>query len=44
LAASGSLPLDRLITQTYPLEQVQSGLQQMERGGAVMKVLIKCGE
>jgi hypothetical protein len=24
------------------LEQVQSGLKQMERGGAVMKVLIKC--
>jgi threonine dehydrogenase-like Zn-dependent dehydrogenase len=44
MAASGSLPLDRLITQTYPLEQVQSGLQQMERGGAVMKVLIECGE
>ena len=44
MAASGSLPLDRLITETYPLEQVQSGLQQMERGGAVMKVLIKCGE
>ena len=42
LAASGSLPLDRLISQTYPLEQVQSGLEQMERGGAVMKVLIKC--
>ena len=38
------LPLERLITQTYPLEQVQLGLEQMERGGAVMKVLIKCGE
>jgi Zn-dependent alcohol dehydrogenase len=36
--------LDRLITQTYPLKQVQSGLQQMEQGGAVMKVLIKCGD
>jgi 2-desacetyl-2-hydroxyethyl bacteriochlorophyllide A dehydrogenase len=44
LAASGSLPLDRLISQTYPLEQVQSGLEQMERGGAVMKVLIKCSD
>jgi 2-desacetyl-2-hydroxyethyl bacteriochlorophyllide A dehydrogenase len=41
LAASGSLPLERLITQTYPLEQVQMGLEQMERGGAVMKVLVE---
>lgn len=44
LASSGSLPLERLITQTYPLEQVQAGLQQMERGGEVMKVLIKCSD
>ena len=41
LAASGALPLDQLITQTYPLEEVQSGLQQMERGGSVMKVLVE---
>jgi hypothetical protein len=26
------------------LIQVQAGLQQMERGGDVMKVLINCGE
>jgi hypothetical protein len=26
------------------MEQVQSGLQQMERRGAAMKVLIKCGK
>jgi len=44
MTASGALPLERLITQTYPLEEVQSGLEQMERGGAVMKVLIKCRE
>ena len=44
LATSGSLPLERLITQTYPLGQVHSGLQQMERGGEVMKVLIKCSD
>jgi 2-desacetyl-2-hydroxyethyl bacteriochlorophyllide A dehydrogenase len=44
MAASGSLPLDRLVTQTYPLERVQSGLEQMDRGEAVMKILIRCGE
>ena len=43
-AASDSLPLDRLITQIYPLEQVQSGLHEMEQGGAVMKVLIRCSD
>jgi len=41
LAASGALPLRQLITQTYPLEHVQAGLEQMERGGAVMKVLVE---
>jgi 2-desacetyl-2-hydroxyethyl bacteriochlorophyllide A dehydrogenase len=44
MAASGALPLERLITRIYPLEQVQAGLEQLERGGAVMKVLIQCGE
>jgi 2-desacetyl-2-hydroxyethyl bacteriochlorophyllide A dehydrogenase len=44
MAASGSLPLDRLITNTLPLEQVETGFRQMEQGGGVMKVLIKCGE
>jgi 2-desacetyl-2-hydroxyethyl bacteriochlorophyllide A dehydrogenase len=43
-AASGSLPLDRLITRTYPLDQVESGLRQMEEGGGVMKVLIQCSD
>jgi 2-desacetyl-2-hydroxyethyl bacteriochlorophyllide A dehydrogenase len=43
-AASGSLPLDRLITHTLPMEQVETGFREMEGGGAVMKVLINCGE
>ncbi len=44
MAASGSLPLDRLITDTLPMEQVEKGFRQMEEGGAVMKVLIACGD
>jgi 2-desacetyl-2-hydroxyethyl bacteriochlorophyllide A dehydrogenase len=44
LAASGALPLDRLITHTLPMEEVESGFREMEGGGAVMKVLIECGE
>jgi 2-desacetyl-2-hydroxyethyl bacteriochlorophyllide A dehydrogenase len=44
MAASGSLPLDRLITHTLPMEQIESGFKVMESGGAVMKVLISCGD
>jgi (R,R)-butanediol dehydrogenase / meso-butanediol dehydrogenase / diacetyl reductase len=44
LAASGSLPLDRLITNVLPIEGLESGLREMERGGEVMKVLVKLAE
>ncbi len=44
LADSGKLPIDRLITNVYPLDGLETGLREMERGGAVMKVLIKCSE
>jgi 2-desacetyl-2-hydroxyethyl bacteriochlorophyllide A dehydrogenase len=42
LAASGSLPLDRLITTVVPLDRLEEGLRQMERGGEVMKILVSC--
>jgi 2-desacetyl-2-hydroxyethyl bacteriochlorophyllide A dehydrogenase len=42
LAASGDLPLDDLISEVYPLERLEEGLKQLERGGDVMKVLIAC--
>ncbi|MGG4032500.1 alcohol dehydrogenase catalytic domain-containing protein [Paenibacillus cisolokensis] len=41
LATSGELPLDRLITEVYPLNQIKNGFEQMETGGNVMKVLIQ---
>jgi len=44
LAGSGELPLERLITNVLPLDGLEAGLRQMERGGEVMKVLIKCSE
>jgi 2-desacetyl-2-hydroxyethyl bacteriochlorophyllide A dehydrogenase len=43
LAASGALPLKRMITMTTPLEGVADGLHAMEGGGDVMKVLVECG-
>ena len=42
LAAAGALPLERLVTTTVPLEQLESGFREMERGGNVMKVLVEC--
>ena len=42
LAASGALPLDKLITNICPLDDLEWGLRQLERGGEVMKVLIEC--
>jgi len=40
LAASGALPLERLITGVVPLEGLTGGMRQMERGGDCMKILV----
>jgi 2-desacetyl-2-hydroxyethyl bacteriochlorophyllide A dehydrogenase len=40
LAAAGSLPLDRLITNVLPLGRLEEGMRQMERGGDCMKILV----
>lgn len=42
LAASGALPLAKLITNVCPLDDLEWGLRQLEKGGEVMKVLIEC--
>ncbi len=44
LAASGQLPLDRVITRVVPLNAVGSAFREMERGGDVMKILVRCSE
>lgn len=41
LAADGRLALDRLITQVRPVHELQDGLQVMESGGEVMKILLE---
>jgi threonine dehydrogenase-like Zn-dependent dehydrogenase len=41
LAASGALPLDKMITSIRPLENLKSGFQDMESGRNVMKVLLE---
>ncbi|HWB86993.1 MAG TPA: alcohol dehydrogenase catalytic domain-containing protein [Bryobacteraceae bacterium] len=44
LAAGGKLPLEKLITTVVPLDRLEDGMRQMERGGDVMKVLVACAE
>ena len=41
LAASGALPLDDLITDIRPLSALQTGFEDMEEGGRVMKILLE---
>ena len=43
IAAAGRLPMDRLITNTVPLDGLESAFRQLESGGAVMKILVNCG-
>ena len=42
LAAASAIPIQQLITAVYPLDNLQTGLEQMEKGGEVMKVLVTC--
>ena len=42
IAASGRLPINRLITNTVPLEGLEPAFRQLESGGEVMKILIRC--
>jgi (R,R)-butanediol dehydrogenase / meso-butanediol dehydrogenase / diacetyl reductase len=44
LVASGTLPLQSLITKVVPLDGLQSALRQLEGGGEVMKILVRCGD
>jgi 2-desacetyl-2-hydroxyethyl bacteriochlorophyllide A dehydrogenase len=42
ITAAGKLPLARLITDVVPLEGLAQAFRQMESGGEVMKILVKC--
>jgi threonine dehydrogenase-like Zn-dependent dehydrogenase len=44
LAASGALPVADLVTNVVPLEGLASALRDLERGGEVMKILIRPGD
>ena len=42
LAASGRLPLDRLISDVLPLGRLEEAMHRMEGGGDCMKILVSC--
>lgn len=44
LVATDALPLERLISDIRPLEQVQATFEEIERGANFMKVLLKCSD
>ncbi len=44
LVAEKALPLERLISEVRPLEEVQATFEEIERGANFMKVLFKCSE
>jgi 2-desacetyl-2-hydroxyethyl bacteriochlorophyllide A dehydrogenase len=44
LAASGKLPLGRIVTAIQPLESLADAMHQLEAGGPVMKILVRCSE
>ena len=42
LAASGELPLDRIITRELPLDRLADAFHEMESGGEALKILMRC--
>jgi 2-desacetyl-2-hydroxyethyl bacteriochlorophyllide A dehydrogenase len=44
LAASGTLPLDGLITEVSSLDNLGGSFEKMDRGGDCMKILIDCAQ
>jgi (R,R)-butanediol dehydrogenase/meso-butanediol dehydrogenase/diacetyl reductase len=42
LAAERQLPLDKLVTDVLPLQQLEAAMHRMEGGGDCMKILVDC--
>lgn len=42
LLATRAMPFDKLITDIRPLDGLQRGLEEMEKGAEVMKILVDC--
>jgi threonine dehydrogenase-like Zn-dependent dehydrogenase len=44
LVDSRVLPLDRLISEVRPIEQVQASFEEIEKGANFLKALLKCSD
>lgn len=44
LAASGLMPLDPVISKIVPLDGLGDAFRELDRGGEVMKILVRCSE
>jgi threonine dehydrogenase-like Zn-dependent dehydrogenase len=44
LAASGTLPLDKLISKVVRLEDLEDAFREIDTGADLMKVLVKCSD
>ena len=44
LVSKRALPLERLISEVRPLNQIQTTFQEIEKGANFMKVLFKCSD
>jgi 2-desacetyl-2-hydroxyethyl bacteriochlorophyllide A dehydrogenase len=42
LAARHAFPLDRIVTKTVPMEAINEAFDEMQGGGEVMKILVRC--
>lgn len=42
LMASGELPLEKMITRTVPLDQVQQAFQELDASPDAMKIMLQC--
>jgi len=42
LAAAHAFPLDKIVTKTVPMEEINEAFHEMQSGGEVMKILVRC--
>jgi len=42
LAAAHAFPLDKIVTKTVPMEEINEAFEEMQSGGEVMKILVRC--
>jgi threonine dehydrogenase-like Zn-dependent dehydrogenase len=44
IMAENSLPASKLVSEVFPLSDLERGIRELEKGGKMMKILIHCSE